>query len=194
MYKQKFVGLVEAEDGHLETQQLPDSVKYVDKSGCLVIDEELLDNGRVTKITSYLPMSPYDTKHWTQEEMEKECIKHIYYISNVDGGYIGAEEDYKVLVEKIGLILIQKIQPSDSTCSIGYSPKENKWYGWSHRACYGFGIGDEVKEGDLTATSGLVEEYRIQHPEEDWSLPVGYKAKDLNGAKRMAIAFAKAVG
>lgn len=25
-----------------------------------------------------------------------------------------------------------------------------KWYGWSHRAVYGFGIGDKVKKGDCT--------------------------------------------
>ena len=125
--------------------------------------------------------------------MEKECIKHVYYISNVDGGYIGDDKTYKLLVEKRGLILIQKIKPTHNTCSIGYSPSENKWYGWSHRAIYGFTIGDTVKEGDLTATSGFIEEYRIQYPDEDMSLPVGYTAKDLNGAKRMAIAFAEAV-
>lgn len=188
------VGLVELPNGTYEVQQLPESVKYVDKSGCLVVDEELLDNGRITKITSYLPNSPYNTKHWTQEEMEKECTKFTYYISNVDGGYIGSDEDYNFLVEQRGLILIQKSNPSHTSCSIGYSPKENKWYGWSHRALYGFGIGDIVSKGDLTSTSGFTDEYRIQHPDEDMSLPVGYKAKDLNGAKRMAIAFAEAVG
>ena len=188
------VGLVELPNGTYEVQQLPESVKYVDKSGCLVVDEELLDNGRVTKITSYLPNSPYNTKHWTQEEMEKECTKFTYYLSNVDGGYIGSDEDYNFLVEQRGLILIQKSNPSHTACSIGYSPKENKWYGWSHRALYGFGIGDIVSKGDLTSTSGFTDEYRIQHPDEDMSLPVGYKAKDLNGAKRMAVAFAEAVG
>ena len=187
------VGLVELPNGTYEVQQLPESVKYVDKSGCLVVDEELLDNGRITKITSYLPNSPYDTKHWTQEEMEKECTRFVYYLSNVDGGYIGSEEDYKFLVEQRGLILIQKSNPAHTACSLGYSPKENKWYGWSHRASYGFGIGDVVSKGDLTSTSGFTDEYRIQHPDEDMSLPVGYKAKDLNGAKRMAIAFAEAV-
>ena len=25
---------------------------------------------------------------------------------------------------------------------------DGKWYGWSHRAVYGFGIGDKVKKGD----------------------------------------------
>jgi hypothetical protein len=190
------VGLVlkeNAEYESYETQRLPESVLYVDKSGCLVVGEELVDNGRITKVTSYLPNSPYQTRHWTQEEMEKECTKFVYYTSNVDGGYIGTEQEYKLFVEKYKLILIQKALPTNNTCSIGYSPAENKWYGWSHRAICGFTIGDMVGEFDITATSGLTDEYRIQHPEEDYSLPVGYKAKDLNGARRMAIAFAEAV-
>ena len=188
------VGLVLKKDSPIEeyeVQRLPESVKYIDKGGCLVVDEEQLDNGRVTKVISYLPMNPYENRHWT--EMLEECIKHIYYTSNVDGGYIGDEETYKFLVEKRGLILIQKSNPDHETCSIGYSPVENKWYGWSHRAIHGFTVGDKVEEGDIAATSGLTDEYRIQHPEEDMSLPVGYIAKDLNGAKRMAIAFAEAV-
>lgn len=59
--------------------------------------------------------------------------------------------------------------------SIGFSEKEQKWYGWSHRAIYGFGIGSKVKKGDC-----------------------GYKgkektAKTLDDAKQMAKDFAKAV-
>lgn len=191
--REECAGLVELPDGSFETQKLPESIKYVDKAGCLVVDEELLDNGRITKVTSFIPNEPYKVKHWTQEEMEHECVKHTYYISNVDGGYIGSEDDYKFFVEEKHLILLQKANPSHSTCSIGYSVKENKWYGWSHRAIHGFTIGDVVKENDLTTLSGFTEGYRIQNPDEDMSLPVGYKAKDLNGAKRMAIAFAQAV-
>lgn len=37
------------------------------------------------------------------------------------------------------------ITPDDSGC-IGYSDKEKKWYGWSHRAIHGFGIGDEINK------------------------------------------------
>jgi len=33
-------------------------------------------------------------------------------------------------------------------CQIGFCEKEQKWYGWSHRAIYGFGIGSVVKKGD----------------------------------------------
>jgi hypothetical protein len=33
-------------------------------------------------------------------------------------------------------------------CSIGFCEKEQKWYGWSHRAIYGFGIGSKIKKGN----------------------------------------------
>lgn len=68
--------------------------------------------------------------------------------------------------------------------------KEQKWYGWSHRAIYGFGIGDIVEEGDCTATSGWSNEHLKKHPKDDLSLPIGFEAKSLDDAKRMAIAFA----
>ena len=37
---------------------------------------------------------------------------------------------------------------NDNVCAIGFCDKEQKWYGWSHRAIHGFGIGSEVKMGD----------------------------------------------
>ncbi len=77
--------------------------------------------------------------------------------------------------------------------SIGFSEKEQKWYGWSHRAIHGFGIGDEVEKGDVMTSSGWTPEYLKEHPEEDKSLPVGFKAKTLDDAKKMAESFAEAV-
>ena len=185
--------LKENTDYEYEPQRLPDSVLYVDRAGVLIIKEELVDNGRIKKVTGKLPMNPCENKHWTQEEVD-ELPELTYYTSMVDGGYVGADGWYERLVIDKKLILIQKSIKNHNAASIGYSPEENKWYGWSHRAIHGFTIGDIVKEGDLTNSSGLVEEYRIQHPEEDHSLPVGFKALTLNDAKRMAIAFACAVG
>ena len=52
---------------------------------------------------------------------------------------------------------------------------------------------DVVADGDLTTSSGYVDEYIAEHPEADLSLPVGYTATNLDKAKRMAIAFADAV-
>lgn len=42
----------------------------------------------------------------------------------------------------------EKAKPSHNVASIGFSESETKWYGWSHRAIYGFTIGSEVKRGD----------------------------------------------
>jgi hypothetical protein len=61
--------------------------------------------------------------------------------------------------------------------STGFSEKEQKWYGWSHRARYGFGVGAKVGEGDVIA----------HH------FPVGHEAKTLDDARQMAAAFAEAV-
>lgn len=42
--------------------------------------------------------------------------------------------------------LVSKLGPH--VCSIGFCEKENRWYGWSHRAIYGFGIGSTCQKGD----------------------------------------------
>ena len=34
------------------------------------------------------------------------------------------------------------------THGLGFSTENQKWYGWSHRALFGFGIGSTVKKGD----------------------------------------------
>jgi hypothetical protein len=90
-----------------------------------------------------------------------------------DGTYIGDPKFAKMLVDKYGINTFEKADPTDSVASIGFSPDQKKWYGWSHRGLYGFEIGDEVKEGDCTATSGSTD------PSQDKSLPVGFKAKTL---------------
>lgn len=79
------------------------------------------------------------------------------------GAYIGNKDTAKFLCE------IRGIAPELATtelkvCSIGFCEKEQKWYGWSHRAIVGFGIGSEVKRGDcgyVPNTAGdLATEYK----------------------------------
>lgn len=43
--------------------------------------------------------------------------------------------------------------------SLGYSPTDEKWYGWSHRAIYGFGIGSKVCLGDCGYNPSNKEEF-----------------------------------
>ena len=52
----------------------------------------------------------------------------------------GLEKDSKFLLK-------HKIN-KHITSGLGFSTEYQKWYGWSHRALFGFGIGSEVKRGD----------------------------------------------
>lgn len=138
---------------------------------------------------------------WEECECGDDCQKVVVQSAYTpDGHYIGNPKTARMLVVKRGI----SPQPRKTdrsanggrgcTCSIGFCDKEQKWYGWSHRAIYGFGVGDTVKKGDCTASSGWTQEYLNKHPEQDLSLPVGFVAKTLDDAKRMAIAFADSVG
>lgn len=73
---------------------------------------------------------------WTgADDMEMESVY------NHHGDYIGDKKHAKMLIEKG--IIPEIASPDHSVCSIGYSPNDGKWYGWSHRAIQGFGIGDK---------------------------------------------------
>lgn len=64
---------------------------------------------------------------------------------NLKGECIGSSKwAYKLC--KIRGIKPQYRTKESTVCSIGFCEKEQKWYGWSHRAICGFGIGSEVKK------------------------------------------------
>lgn len=64
-----------------------------------------------------------------------------------EGLYIGNPKDAHFLCKKKGIA--PEFSREDHTiCSIGFCGTEQKWYGWSHRAIFGFGIGSVVKPGD----------------------------------------------
>jgi len=134
----------------------------------------------------------------------EEGSNTIHFMTSIytpEGHYVGDPKFAIPLIMQKGIKpelipdeFCQQIEDKPTRCcSIGFCEKEQKWYGWSHRSMYGFGIGDEVKEGDATSSSGLTDECLAQHPEWYLSLPVGFKAKTLEDAKRMAIAFADSV-
>jgi hypothetical protein len=96
------------------------------------------------------------------------------------GLYIGDSRDAKRLVADRG------IQPEisaegNNVCSIGYSVKDGKWYGWSHRAIYGFKVGSTCKKGDC--------HYRARRHGGKGA----WVAKTTADAKQMAIDFAEGV-
>ena len=117
-------------------------------------------------------------------------LKSAYTVP--EGWYIGSSVWAHRLIVRRGIKPELK-RPDAQICSIGFCEKDQKWYGWSHRAIYGYGVGDTVEEGSCCASSGWTDEYLAEHPEEDLSLPVGFQAKTLEDCKRMAVAFADAV-
>ncbi len=127
-----------------------------------------------------------DGDEWGMDDYE------MTHAETPSGDYIGNSKDAHFLCKTKG-IRPEKRTPKSNVCSIGFCEGEQKWFGWSHRAIFGFGVGDVVKDGDCCATSGWTEEYLAEHPEEDVSLPIGFKAANLDDAKRMAVAFAESV-
>ena len=126
---------------------------------------------------------------WDIGDGNKSPMKTAY---TLQGEWIGEPKWAYRLCNKRG-VAPEKNKKEHCVCSIGWSEKEQKYYGWSHRAVYGFKIGDKVKKGDCCASSGFIEEYLKDHPEEDKSLPVGFVAKTKEDCKKMAIAFAESV-
>lgn len=85
---------------------------------------------------------------YTIETYNKDGFESKHLVSNIDGSRAGLvlkkskTNDAKIF-DKYG-IMPQGAHPNAEYCSIGFSEKEQKWYGWSHRAMFGFGIGDTM--------------------------------------------------
>lgn len=90
-------------------------------------------------------------------DLDPEVILVTAY-STKDGGYIGDESFAKILEERG---IQPETIPGKKVCSIGFSEREQKWYGWSHRAMYSFGIGSEVKQGDCAYVPTDMEDARL---------------------------------
>ena len=64
-------------------------------------------------------------------------------VYNSDDDYIGSVEDAQRILAKG--IKPEIASPDDKVCSIGFSEKLKKYFGWSHRAIQGFGVGDKTR-------------------------------------------------
>ena len=107
------------------------------------------------EVTKYLDKVSY------VQDSENPLIEGVReYRSHYDGSYItlvGLEDDIKYLADK-------EIT-EELTHGVGFSPKEKKWYGWSHRAIYGFEIGSTCKKGDCHYTPKTPEDLIDDHAE-----------------------------
>lgn len=80
----------------------------------------------------------------------------LVWKSKTDGSYIG-DKWFKTYMEHGITEQIQSGDGEGSAC-FGFNPKEQKWYGWSHRAIFGFGIGSVCKKGDCGYVPDNVDE------------------------------------
>jgi hypothetical protein len=80
-------------------------------------------------------------------DYEPDKPTRLYVAYTYEGRYIGDKGCAEYLISKG---ITEQLQPHNTgqTCSIGFNRKEQRWYGWSHRAIYSFGIGSKVKIGD----------------------------------------------
>lgn len=76
---------------------------------------------------------------------DEELIMKSAYTPN--GDYIGRSVDAYRLCNVRG-IAPEKRWKTSAACSIGFCERKHKWYGWSHRAIFGFGIGDRIFDED----------------------------------------------
>lgn len=85
---------------------------------------------------------PYTLVESINNAQGEEITIESCYTPN--GDYIGNEKDAMYLTTKG---IQPELRKGTSVCSIGFCEREQQWYGWSHRAIYGFGVGSEVKRG-----------------------------------------------
>jgi hypothetical protein len=118
------------------------------------------------------------------KEYSKALPEGMLVAYTLDNEYIGDPKIAKYLCEKRGIK--PEIKEGCNVCSIGkciYKDKDHedydKWFGWSHRAIFGFKVGDgyKVKKGDC------LEGY----------FPIGFEAKTEEDCKKMASAFSDSV-
>ena len=91
------------------------------------------------------------------------------------------------------LIKQEKISSSHEVSSFGKSEADGKWYGWSHRAVHGFGIGDEIKGKNLAKK---VIYPKLPNGDYDWDngeYEPDFVIKTDKQAREAAITFAKNV-
>lgn len=144
----------------------------------------------------------YKVGYEIRDELLEEGITLTSAYTVPGGYYIGSSRDAHRLMVRRGIRQLQPQKPQTMasnggrgrTCCIGFQPEEQKWYGWSHRAICGFGIGSKVESEDhVCANSEWTDEHLAEHPEDDVRLPVGFEAKTLEEAYMMASLFARAV-
>ena len=106
-------------------------------------------NARYTVQTARFPAGAYGS----------DAEWDITYALNKDGAYIGDVDTAKYICDEMQ-ITPTTASADHKVCSIGKSDKDNKWYGWSHRAMYGFKAGSKVYPGHIAYKADSMEAFK----------------------------------
>lgn len=101
-------------------------------------------NREVVKTRKYKVGYEVRTELVTPDNGDPEFETRTAYTPS--GDFLGDPKMANYLCKKRGLSDIQKARPDHNVCSIGFNEAEQKWYGWSHRAICGFGVGNRIFE------------------------------------------------
>lgn len=71
--------------------------------------------------------------------------------------HVGMEDKLRFIAD-MNLSQVQSTWERGKPVNIGFSAAEQKWYGWSHRAIYGFGVGSKVSKGDCAYVGATPED------------------------------------
>lgn len=101
------------------------------------------------------------------------CTVREVHLHGPDGSYAGytgkgGAGQLRSLLKR-GIVAPIRADEGDNVASIGRG-NDGKWYGWSHRAIYGFGVGHTVKKGDCgyepSTREEVIEATRAWHTED----------------------------
>lgn len=147
----------------------------------------------VKKVLKTVHYKAYDVRHEVIDGEEHGCadvtLKSAYSKS---GEYIGSARDAFRLANRHGIVHFEKRTPKSSGCSIGWSPKDGKWYGWSHRAVYGFKPGSKCEMGTCqykAANKQDFRDYMVAFWSSDSNTNVKVKYATDNGEKGIEISW-----
>lgn len=136
------------------------------------IKEELLESHELYDVWE-------ETWYWGDDQ-EPQSSKMIM-ARNKGGDWMG-EKPMAEHLAKHG-IAAELADEDHDICCIGWSEREQKYFGWSHRAIAGFGIGDMIFEEDFECDDNTP---FIKHGSK--------RIETKNDARQAAINFAEYIG
>ena len=76
-------------------------------------------------------------------------------IMNKAGEYAGPAEDVRKFFDEHAIAPEMRTEDAN-VCTVGWSEKERKYYGWSHRAAFGFAIGDKIYDPGFSSPHAMI--------------------------------------